>query len=424
MTFSISKPDAIVRGKIRLDGSKSISNRALLIRALCQNQFSIENLAHSADTETMVRLLNQKGGHFDVGPAGTTFRFLTGYLALQDGEQILTGSSRMLQRPIGPLVDALNTIGADIQYMDKKGYPPIRIRSPRDLGKVNTLSIPANISSQFISALLMIAPTLPRGLQITLHGDLVSESYLQMTIEMMRDFGIEVSYHKNKISVANQLYQGRDYAVESDWSAASYHFANAALSQDCSLLLQGLFQNSMQGDSVLPTLFQKLGVRSTWTNDGMLLQKANKPDPFFEHDFIKCPDIAQTVSVVCGALGVKALFAGLETLSIKETDRIDALKKELSKINVNFCLVENKNTLPSGKQLYMVEGKAKWASPPLFETYHDHRMAMALAPLSIIAPIRILDPVVVNKSYPYFWKDLIKLGWKVELETQSKDIFK
>ncbi|MCL4111892.1 UNVERIFIED_CONTAM: hypothetical protein GTU68_063544 [Idotea baltica] len=414
MVFQLQKQDKHLSGTVHLDGSKSISNRALLIRALSPSSFDIENLSTSDDTKAMLALIDRSEGVMDVGPAGTTFRFLTAYFATRPGEQILTGSSRMKQRPIGPLVDALRALGADIEYMESDGYPPLKIKSPKDLGKNRKLEIPANISSQFISALLMIAPTLPNGLEITLAGNLVSASYLQMTLDMMHDFGINYTFEEQIIDVPAQPYKPRKYRVESDWSAASYHYAAAALAEDVDLELQGLYRDSLQGDAATVELFDKLGLLTTWSEKGLRITRHGNVKPYLEHDFILCPDIAQTLAVVCGGLGIGGAFTGLETLSIKETDRILALKTELKKVEVSFVKAPARFSKSSTKEFYLVEEKAKWTDAPRFATYHDHRMAMAFAPLSILAPVRIEDPEVVGKSYPDYWKDLVALGWTIE----------
>lgn len=416
MTFRVSKPSKELLGTIMLDGSKSISNRALIIRALCDDDFPIAHLSTSEDTQAMESLLGSGEEVYDVGPAGTTFRFLTAYLALQSGTQILTGSERMKQRPIGPLVDALNQIGANITYEENEGYPPLRI-APPSLSDQNELTIPANISSQFISALIMIAPVLPHGLNITLQGKLVSRSYLQMTLDMMAYFGIEYTFEEDRISIASQKYLAKPYRVESDWSAASYHYANAALAEEVDLTLGGLFEESMQGDAVTAELFDRLGLQSEFSEDGVRITRKEKTAPsMLEHDFILCPDIAQTMAVVCGALGIAGIFTGLETLSIKETDRIKALQTELAKVGVSFSRMPDRFSKKSGKAYYVVEGKADWELAPRFPTYHDHRMAMAFAPLSTLGPILIEDPKVVGKSYPDFWKDLTTLGWQIQVE--------
>ncbi len=389
-----------------------------MIRALSGQDFAIDHLSTSDDTVAMEQLIKADEGELDVGPAGTTFRFLTAYYAIRDGEQILTGSERMKKRPIGPLVDALNALGARIKYLEQHGYPPLLLQSPGDLGKKFRLSVPANISSQFISALLMIAPALPKGIELTLTGKLVSASYLQMTLTMMEYFGIEYQFKDQVITVGPQSYHPKPYRVESDWSAASYHYANASFASDVSLRLGGLFQDSMQGDSVTHKLFARLGLETSWDREGLTITRKGKPESLLEHDFILCPDIAQTMAVVCGGLGISGLFTGLETLSIKETDRITALRDELMKVGVFFSKMPDRFSSVSGKEYYTVEGKAWQSEPPLFATYHDHRMAMAFAPLSMLFPVRIEDPEVVGKSYPGFWNDLTSLGWSIEMVQQ------
>ncbi len=415
MIFSLNKESPVVEGQIHLDGSKSISNRALMIKALSKKDFPIRNLSTSEDTVAMERLLRSQEGVLDTGPAGTTFRFLTAYLATQPGEQILTGSERMKQRPIGPLVDALNKLGANISYVEQEGFPPLRIESPIDLGRTDHLVMPGDISSQFISALVMIGPVMPKGLRIEIKGDLVSASYLQMTLSMLQDFGVSTRFHNNVIHIPPQLYQGKQYMVESDWSAASYHYAIAALAQEVSLTLTGLKQESMQGDSATTGLFAGLGVQSSWSNGSLELWKSDSKTKLFEHDFIRCPDVAQTIAVTLAGLGIPGVLKGLKTLSIKETDRIAALRTELAKVNVSFDQADQ-NIQGKGSEKFMVKGKASWSDPPLFASYHDHRMAMAFAPLGLLGTVRIEDPKVVGKSYPDFWKDLTSLGFAIQLE--------
>lgn len=414
MNFRLSHPTGKIQGRIRLDGSKSISNRALIIRALSGADFDLPGLATAKDTVTMEHLISSDQEVLDVGPAGTTFRFLTSYLALKPGRQILTGSERMLQRPIGALVDALNGLGAKISYQDRVGYPPLVIEESNDWVSGGTVRMPATISSQFISALLMIAPKLPGGLTIVLEGKLVSPSYLQMTISIMEQFGIAVDFDGQVIKIQEQSYQTDDFVVEADWSAASYHFALAALAKEADFYLEGLHQSSWQGDAICSTLFQDFGVESTWEGDLLHLKKTAKAKRTFTHDYIDCPDIAQTVAVVAAALGTPAVFTGLETLRIKETDRIQALKDELIKVGVAFFQLPGKLT-GTDKETFMTDGKAVWSEAPSFATYHDHRMAMAFAPLALVAPIIIEDVAVVDKSYPDFWKDLAELGFVTEV---------
>jgi len=414
MNFQLRANQSIARGHIHLAGSKSISNRVLIIRALCGDHFEIEGLASAADTDTMQKLLASDGEVYDVGPAGTTFRFLTAYLALQPGRQILTGSERMLQRPIGPLVDALNGLGAKITYQKREGYPPLIIDAPGELAAGSRIDIPADISSQFISALLMIGPYLPGGLTINLVGELVSRPYLEMTLRAMDYFGVQTTFEQNVIEIPEGRYLARPITVEADWSAASYHYASAALAPEADITLEGLFPESWQGDAVCPSLFSGLGVVSTWSDGKLHLSKSEEQKQMVEHDYLECPDIAQTVAAVCAGLGRPALFTGLETLRIKETDRIAALQTELGKIGVAFAKLPPRFT-KTERETFMIDGQPAWQEPPLFATYHDHRMAMALAPLAWINPVQIEDIDVVDKSYPEFWKDLVELGIGVEM---------
>lgn len=415
MIYTLHKPNRSIKGRLRLTGSKSISNRALIIRALSGEDFPIERLAEANDTDLMMRLLASKEEVRDAGPAGTTFRFLTAYLALQPGSQVLTGTERMKQRPIGVLVEALRQLGADIEYMDKEGYPPLRIGAPAGLGKTNKLSISAGTSSQFISALLMIAPVLPNGLQLQLEGNIVSRSYIEMTLGLMEHFGVKHQWEEQTIKIEPQVYQSQPFVVEADWSAASYHYALAAFADELDLQLDGLFENSFQGDAALVEIMEQFGVQSEFNDTGVRLLKSTKAvPPMFEWDFLLCPDIAQSLAVICAGLGIHGLFSGLETLSIKETDRIKALKNELGKVQAFLSKLPERFAPKSNKQFYMVEGKAAFDSEPTFATYEDHRMAMAFAPLAMLGKIHIEDPMVVVKSYPAFYEDLEGLGFVVE----------
>lgn len=417
MVYKVSKPNRRIVGEITLDGSKSISNRILIINALCENGFKIEKISTSKDTKTLIALLNQVGGNiYDAGAAGTTFRFMTAYLALQDGTQILTGSERMKQRPIGKLVNALRALGCDIEYLEKEGYPPLKINTPHALN-VNELSIAADTSSQYITALLLIAPTLPNGLRLTLEGNIVSLPYIQMTLALMQYFGVEHSWEGNTIVVEPQSYIAKDIVVEADWSAASYYYALSAFADELDLKLNGLYKDSLQGDSVAIEMGFHFGIDTTYTEGGLHLKKTGEPtQELFEWDFIKCPDIAQTFAVMCAGTGVQGLFTGLETLFIKETDRVAALKNELAKVGVSFVKLPAKFSQKSQKQYFMVEGKADWSEAPVFPTYEDHRMAMSFAPLAMFYPVKIEDPSVVNKSYYNYWDDLRKLGFVIEEE--------
>ncbi|MEM8523972.1 MAG: 3-phosphoshikimate 1-carboxyvinyltransferase [Bacteroidota bacterium] len=415
MRFQLFKPDLNIQGEITLNGSKSIANRALIIQALCEKDFEIELLSNSKDTVTLNELIGKMRSAdkmsdepliLDTGAAGTTYRFMTAYLAMQEGTQILTGSERMKQRPIGVLAEALKKLGANIEYLEKDGYPPLKIDSPDKVGTNNQLSISAGTSSQYISALLMIAPTLPDGLELTLEGKIVSIPYIKMTLSLMSYFGVNHTWEGNTISIAPQKYQAKTFKVEADWSAASYYYALAAFSDELDLQLNGLFENSVQGDSVLSEMMQAFGIQTLFNENGVqLLKEDYPPNPTFQYNFLECPDLAQTIAVICGGLGIEARLDGLETLRIKETDRIAALKTELNKVDVIVRL--------EGDEVMKIEGKA-YLSTPTFDTYEDHRMAMAFAPLAMMDTVQINEPMVVVKSYPAYYEDLKKLGFEVK----------
>ncbi len=413
-TISIYKEDQIINGEITLSGSKSISNRALIIRALCKDHFNIKNLSTSKDTQTLIELLNSKNETLNAGHAGTTFRFMTAFLAFKNITTILTGSSRMQERPIGILVDALNELGANIEYIEKKGFPPLKIHPPKkDIAK-NKITIDATVSSQYISALLMIAPTFPQGLIIEFNRIPTSLPYILMTLKIMEYFGIHYEQEHHKIIVFPGEYQAKDFTVEADWSSASYYFSLAAIAQECHLQINGLFKNSLQGDHVISKIIKGFGVETIFNHKGILItkkEKNNLPHSFL-YDFSNCPDIAQTLVVICAALEIEAEFVGLKTLRIKETDRVFALQNELKKVGI---IIKDNNGLKEKIDDVGLrsEGVLKIENPA-FSTYQDHRMAMALAPLSLLGKIKIKEPNVVKKSYPNFWNDLQSLGFIIE----------
>ncbi len=425
-SLTLSHPSKKIKGEIILDGSKSISNRLLIISALCKNPFLIKNLSTSKDTETLSQLLAQmlaqKNNIYDANAAGTTFRFLTAFLAMQPGTQTLTGTPRLCQRPIAPLVEVLNLLGANIEYADQQGFAPLLIHEPTaDWGKNNSLQIPADVSSQFVSALLLIAPSLPRGLELTLIGEkTVSSPYINMTLQLLQTCGVASVWNENTISIAPQTYHVEsDVSVEADWSAAAYYYEMATFADEVDLTLVGLAANSLQSDAAMATLAERaFGVQTTFTDRGVRLQKNGKPPrALVEYDFLDCPDLAQAVSITCAGTGANGLFSGLETLHGKETDRIAALKSELLKLEVFFTKVPPRFASKTrNKIFYLQEKKATFdqTKTPFFETYDDHRMAMSLAPLAILADkIEIANPSIVEKSYPNYWKDLEKLGFQV-----------
>ncbi|MFM2268251.1 MAG: hypothetical protein RL757_1692 [Bacteroidota bacterium] len=421
MIFEINKPNRDIVGEITLDGSKSISNRLLIIQALCDTHFEIQNCSTSKDSTTLQRLLadfkNQPNGTFDAGAAGTTFRFLTAFFAFQQGEQTLTGSERMKQRPIGKLVDALRNLGCRIEYLEKEGFPPLKIGAPSSDTGGGHLTVEASVSSQYITALLLVAPTLPQGLTLELTGEIVSRPYIDMTLSLMAHFGIAHTWAGNTISIAPQRYVAQNMRVEADWSAASYYYAMAAFAEKLDLTLNGVFENSLQGDAVVAEMGDFFGIETKYTGGGIHLKKKDNlsldETLFFEYNFLKCPDIAQTLAVVCAGVGAQGLLTGLETLFIKETDRVAALQNELGKIDVTFYKLPARFSAKTQKQYFGLEGKANIEGNPIFETYEDHRMAMSFAPLAMLGNIQIQEPNVVEKSYPNFWKDLKKLGFEI-----------
>jgi 3-phosphoshikimate 1-carboxyvinyltransferase len=363
------------------------------------------------------------GDILDAHHAGTTFRFMTAFLALTTTKQIvLTGSTRMQQRPIKALVDALNALGADIKYQIVEGFPPLIINKSTQKWAAE-ISLPADISSQYISALLMIAPYLPDGLKLNLDGEVVSKPYIDMTIAMMKNFGVSAMWmDDNCILVPKGTYQPIDYYVEADWSSASYFYSIAALAKSADLTIHGLIKNSLQGDSVVSSIYKSLGIETIFGDQKIHITKAYlNSSPFIEQDFIQCPDLTQTVAVTLAGLGVSALYSGLQTLYIKETDRVAALSLELSKFGILLTKLPSRFSSKSGKLFYSQEGKAKPSDTFIsVQTYNDHRMAMAFAPLACLFEIHIKDPEVVSKSYPSFWSDLKRIGFEISI-SQSAD---
>ncbi|MBN2598848.1 3-phosphoshikimate 1-carboxyvinyltransferase [Labilibaculum sp.] len=406
MQYSISKKNNLLEGRIVLPASKSISNRVQIINALSYNFEPIKNLSDCDDSKAMQSILNSNTNSFDVGHAGTTMRFLTAYLSKIVGEWTLTGSHRMKERPIGVLVDALNSIGAQISYLEKEGYPPLKIFGSNLTG--DEVELKGTTSSQYITALLLIAPTLEKGLRIKLTGKIVSRSYIEMTLNIMSEFGIKSEFKGQEIFIANQAYQRIPYVVEGDWSGASYWFAFMALADEGKLYLDGLRRNSFQGDSGLVPVFEKLGVKAQFSKRGMFIEKMAGKCTKLKFDFNQMPDLAQTFAVCACLKDIPFHFTGLETLKIKETDRIFALITELGKLG--YVLTEPAD----GELAWDGERKAKEENI-VIETYHDHRMAMAFAPIALVRPDVIIDsPDVVKKSYPNFWEQLKELGFEVK----------
>ncbi len=387
-----------ISGTISLPYSKSISNRLLIIRTLSPDGFPIDGLSDSDDTKVLQHALNNHSNVVDIGHAGTSMRFLTAYFAATGQKKIMTGSDRMKNRPIGPLVNALNCLEANIKYLEKKGYPPIQTSGSPLLGQ--EVEIKGNISSQFISALLMIAPCLPNGLSLKIKGDLVSSSYIRMTLGLMSLAGVESTWENDIIRINPQTYRAKGIKTERDWSSASYWYEIVALAENAQVFLEGMETNSLQGDAIVAQLFQKLGVQTENHPEGLLLTKKGNLSSFLEYDFIDAPDIVQTMVVTACMLSVPFRFTGASTLRVKETDRIAALQHELLKLGY---IIEE----PQPGTLEWTGKKTNPQPNPSIATYHDHRMAMAFAPVALVIPeLFIENPEVVNKSYPNFWKDL------------------
>lgn len=437
MQYKILSPGS-VNSSIVLPSSKSISNRALAIGALAGSIASITNLSDCDDTEVMQRWLTERPSTVDVGAAGTSMRFSTALLAVGQGEHVITGSERMKNRPIKILVDALRRLGADISYVEKEGYPPLRIVGKGGLS-CGSVSLPGNVSSQYISALMMIGPYLKDGLILTLTDKVISRPYIEMTMSLMRQFGAKVywdcssdesngtvdeslesnsaddkSTESNVIIVEPGRYAVKSFNVESDWSAASYWYEMVALSSegDARVLLPGLYEDSLQGDSKGREVFSLLGVKTEYTKDGVLLSKKTREVDTLEYDFVKMPDLAQTFVVTCCMMGVPFHFTGLESLKIKETDRIVALKNEMAKLGFDLEDRNDSELLWDGRRRALT---AEEYDSVAIDTYEDHRMAMAFAPVALVnGSIRINNPHVVSKSYPRYWDNLLAAGFQFE----------
>lgn len=403
--YKLTSP-SMIKATIQLPASKSISNRALIINALGKGIHTPENLSDCDDTRVMVKALTEGKETIDIMAAGTAMRFLTAYLSVTSGERTITGTERMRQRPIRILVDALRELGAEIEYVDNEGFPPLRIKGAELKG--NEITLKGNVSSQYISALLMIGPELKNGLTLHLSGEIISRPYIDLTLQLMRDFGARAAWTSpDSISVAPQPYQSVPFKVESDWSAASYWYQMVALSPKAEIELIGLFRNSYQGDSRGAEIFSHLGITTEFTSQGVKLKKTGKAPEKLVEDFVDIPDLAQTFVVTCALLNIPFRFTGLQSLKIKETDRIAALKAELKKLGY---LIEEEND-----SVLMWNGeRCEPQNTPIIATYEDHRMAMAFAPAVICYPnLQIADPQVVSKSYPGYWEDLKQAGFQV-----------
>ena len=389
---------------IYLNSSKSESNRLLIIKALSEKEITIKNLSKANDSVLLKNLLESENlVVWDAQDAGTSFRFLTSFLAIKKEHVVLSGTERMKQRPVKVLVDALNKIGAEILYLENEGFPPIYVKGKINQVK-NKLDIPGDISSQYISSLLLIAPLLEKGIEINIEEPFYSRPYVNMTLNLMNSFGIKSEVKGNKISIKNQEFSSGSYIVESDWSAASYWYSILSISDNINnLTLQGLKKKSNQGDSVISELMKSFGVNTQYKEDGIVLTKIKFDTEEIEIDFRDCPDLAQTILVVAAYHKIKLKVSGVESLKIKETDRLLAMKNELKKMGCDFYEEGN---------YWVLEKRSREIDEELsIDTYKDHRMAMAFAPLASKKSIIINDPDVVVKSYPTYWEDLKKVGF-------------
>lgn len=402
MKYLLTPPIAL-QGTVVLPTSKSISNRVLIINALAESDMPIEGVSDCDDTRVMLNVLQSNDTKFDVGAAGTSMRFLTAFLSKIVGKWEITGSERMKNRPIKLLVDALNELGAKIEYIEKEGYPPLRIYGSALQG--GRIEMQGNVSSQYISALLMLAPTMQQGLRLVLQGDIISVPYIQMTIKIMEQFGIQSYWKGNEIYIPNQAYTPVPFVVEGDWSAASYWYEMLALAPQGEVELKGLYKESVQGDAAIATIFEHIGVKTKFTKQGVILSKKAPKKGKLVYNFVNQPDLAQTCVVCCCLLGIPFYFSGLQSLKIKETDRIYALVTELKKLG--YVVHQKDNSI-----LEFNNERCDVATEQSIDTYDDHRMAMAFAPACIkVGEISINEPHVVTKSYPNFWVDLQSLGF-------------
>ena len=409
MDFLISHTSKSINADLILPPSKSISNRALIIQALCQSKPKLLNLSKSSDTQSLVQALQTTSKTIDVGDAGTSMRFITAYLSQQEGSYILTGSDRMKERPIGHLVEALNSIGADINYLEKDGFPPLAINGKAlEGGKVD---ISTSVSSQFVSALLLIAPTLKKGLSLSLKGELLSKPYIKMTLDIMRYFGIQSSWTNNYIQVEPQKYVSKDLKVDSDWSALAFILQAMSIAKSAQVSISGLSKNSWQGDSYVLNLFEKFGLEYEFKDEKLYLKKLNKDlNGDYNVNLIDTPDLAQAYCCTLSALSKLAKIKGLNNLKLKESHRLKALHMELNKIGQHSRYSEDTIQLESSVLHTPTES---------FDSHNDHRMAMCLAPFALLFDIKIKNIEVVNKSYPSYWEDLKKMGFTISPLTHS-----
>ena len=407
MNIEITAPRTLA-ARIKLPASKSISNRMLLLSELAERKIKLTNISDCDDTFVMLRALNERPEVVDIMAAGTAMRFLTAYYATHEGTDIvITGTERMRHRPIRLLVDALRSLGANISYEGEEGYPPLRIEGRRLEG--GDICLPGNVSSQYISALLMVAPTMVKGLTLHIEGETISRPYINITLNLMRRFGIVIDEPDEQTYIVHAgEYSGGDSLIENDWSAASYWYEALALADEGEVVLEGLFADSLQGDSCVSRLFAPLGVATEFRGNDAVLRKTAKSIGRYVADLTECPDLAQTMVATCCGMGVPFRFSGLQSLRIKETDRLLALRQELAKLGCDIVEHDGSILEWNGQCDANVQ-------PQAIDTYDDHRMAMCMAPLSRCrSKLIIRDAQVVSKSYPTFWQDLKSAGYGAE----------
>lgn len=401
--IEISSLNKTIYGSIGLESSKSISNRLLIIKELCKTKFEIQNLSNSKDTEILNELLDSFKTRKDINceDAGTALRFAVAFLTTKKGTWKVLGSKRMHERPIKPLIDCLKDLGAEIKYLEKEGFPPIEIKSKKLKSK--KLSLQGDISSQFISALLLVAPTIENGLTLEITSKVLSKPYIDMTLDLMRQFGIEHSWENKLIKVEQQNYLAKNIKIENDWSAASFWYSFLALSKSGEIKIPNLYANSIQGDSVLSSIYLKLGIKTEFNKDSIVINKTKNIAKEIELDLSNHPDLALPIIVTCSGLGIKAHLMGLKSLKIKESNRLECIKKELEKFNV-ICSISD-SSIKIKENQNIVQPKST------IECHNDHRIAMSIAPLCMkVNSIKFDNKNIVNKSYPKFWEDFDRVS--------------
>ncbi len=407
----ISGPIDFLRGKVNPGGSKSISNRLLIIQQFFQNKHVFENLSVSDDTKVLQQALDNLAttGHIDIGDAGTACRFLIPFLAHRQWKGILTGSQRMKERPIAELIEAMRLLGADIRYEAKVGSLPISFHGMKNKG-LNEIVLDSTISSQFVSALLLVAPYFDKGLTLKLSGNTVSASYIRLTLALMEDCGVRCEWKNNEIRVDSGNYKNLPSNIESDWSSSAYWAAWTALLPQSEIEIPFIATESFQADSIVMKYLEGLGLNWDKKGTGIVItgKETNLPQ-LKEHDFLNCPDLFQTISVIYAAKGIKGMYTGLNTLRSKETDRMEAMKTELAKTGVHLVELPSHLSGKSGKTWWMQDGKAGSYEDWVFDVKGDHRMAMSMSLLASQRNVIINEPLVVNKSYPDYWEDLGRL---------------